>query len=111
MTHLNPFVLLCYFAAVAGISMFSMNPIIQIVSLAGAMSFFFVRNAGKKTGMHLPLFFDCASGCGAESSVSAQRRDGSLCFERKSCYEGSLYLRRGCRADVVGNALLVPKLF
>ena len=56
MTQLNPFVLLCYFAAVAGISMFSMNPIIQIVSLAGAMSFFFVRNAGKKTGMHLPLF-------------------------------------------------------
>ncbi|MBE6664994.1 MAG: energy-coupling factor transporter transmembrane protein EcfT [Ruminococcaceae bacterium] len=56
MTHLNPFVLLCYFAAAAGISMFSMNPVIQTVSLAGALSFFFVRNAGKKTGMHLPIF-------------------------------------------------------
>ena len=56
MTHLNPFVLLCYFAAAAGISMFSMNPLIQIFSLAGALSFFFVRNAGKKTGMHFFLF-------------------------------------------------------
>ena len=55
MTHLNPFVLFFYFAATAGISMFSMNPVIQIFSLAGALSFFFVRNAGKKTGMHLPL--------------------------------------------------------
>ena len=55
MTQLNPFVLLCYFAAAAGISMFSMNPVIQALSLLGALSFFFVRNAGKKTGMHLPL--------------------------------------------------------
>ncbi|MBQ3489629.1 MAG: cobalt transport protein [Clostridia bacterium] len=56
MTHLNPIVLFFYFAAAAGISMFSMNPVIQIFSLAGALSFFFLRNAGKRTGMHLPLF-------------------------------------------------------
>ena len=55
MIHLNPFVLLCYFAATAGISMFSMNPMLQLFSLAGALSFFFIRNAGKKTGMHLTL--------------------------------------------------------
>ena len=56
MIRLNPFVLFIYFVSAAGISMFSMNPVIQIISLTGALSFFFLRNIGKKTGMHISLF-------------------------------------------------------
>ena len=54
---MNPIVEFLYFAAVAGVSMFCMNPVILILSALGAVSFFAVRNCGKgkKHGAYIAL--------------------------------------------------------
>lgn len=52
----NPLVTFSYFLAVTLPAMFSMNPIMLICSLMGALSLFFVRNGTKNMRSHL-LFF------------------------------------------------------
>ena len=52
----NPFAVTVYFLAVAGTTMFSMNPVILVLSLAGALSYFFVRNGFREMKSHLAFF-------------------------------------------------------
>ncbi len=49
----NPRAVAVCFLAAAGISMFSMDPIILSLSLAGALAYFFARNGLREAGMHL----------------------------------------------------------
>ena len=54
MERLNPIVILVYFASAAGIAMLCMNPVMQAIGLIGAMGFFLIGKANRKTG-HLPM--------------------------------------------------------
>lgn len=49
----NPIAVAVYFLAVAGIAMFSMDPVILAISLAGALCFYFVRNGRSGARSHL----------------------------------------------------------
>lgn len=53
---MNPIVEFIYFAAVAGIAMFCMNPILLICSALGALLFFCIRNIGKRKQRHAVFF-------------------------------------------------------
>lgn len=58
--NLNPIAVSIYFATVAGIAMFCMNPILLSFSLFGAILFFLLRNGRKQIKSHLGfllLFF------------------------------------------------------
>lgn len=52
----NPIVVTVYFLATAGIAMFSMNPIILILSLLGALLLYFLRNGRRNVRTHLFSF-------------------------------------------------------
>ena len=49
----NPIASALYFLAVAGIAMFSMNPVLLLTSLAGALLYFLVRNGARGAVTHL----------------------------------------------------------
>lgn len=49
----NPIAIFIFFAAVTVITMFCVNPVIAALSLCGALSLWFVRNAAKDRGGHL----------------------------------------------------------
>lgn len=51
----NPAAVALYFLAAAGIAMFSLHPVILLLSLCGALTYFFVRN-GLSGGGHLYTF-------------------------------------------------------
>lgn len=58
----NPLAAALYFAAVCGISMFCMNPVLLTVSLIGALSLFFIRNGSTHTKAHIfALLMFCAA--------------------------------------------------
>ena len=46
----NPISVFIYFMAVAGIAMFSMHPVIEALSLMGALVLFFTRREGTMRG-------------------------------------------------------------
>lgn len=52
----NPLVTFFYFLAVILPAMFSMNPIMLVLALAGALSLFFIRNGAKHMRSHLVYF-------------------------------------------------------
>lgn len=49
----NPIVIAICFAACGGIAMFALHPVLTAISLAGALSFFFVRNGASHVRSHL----------------------------------------------------------
>ena len=51
----NPIAAAAYFLAVTGIAMFCMNPVLLLISLAGAVLFFLVRNGTRGASTHLWL--------------------------------------------------------
>jgi len=53
---LNPITAAVYFLAVSGIAMFSMNPVLLVISLAGAVLFFLIRNGSRSAASHLWMF-------------------------------------------------------
>ncbi len=53
---LNPLAITIYIFLVAGIAMFSMNPILLVISLLGVLAYYFVRNGSKDGKRHLFLF-------------------------------------------------------
>lgn len=58
----NPLAAALYFAAVCGITMFCMNPVLLTVSLIGALSLFFIRNGSTHTKAHIfALLMFCAA--------------------------------------------------
>ena len=52
----NPFVITLYFFVVAGITMFSTNPVIFLISFLGAIIFFIWKNGSNSSKMHLFSF-------------------------------------------------------
>lgn len=52
-SNINPMAAAVYFLAAAGISMFSMNPVILILSFSGAMTLFFIRKGTADMKSHL----------------------------------------------------------
>lgn len=60
----NPITAAVYFFSVSGIAMFSMNPVLLLISLCCSVSYYVVRNGGKSAGVHLfsaVLFFIMAT--------------------------------------------------
>ncbi|HNX13910.1 MAG TPA: energy-coupling factor transporter transmembrane component T [Oscillospiraceae bacterium] len=53
----NPFAVLIYFLAAAGLAMFTAGPMLLALSLAGSISLFIVRNGRKGLRSHLFFFF------------------------------------------------------
>ncbi len=59
----NPAVIVCYYAAVVGVTMFCMNPVILTLSLIGATVWFFVQNGTRHVishGFYILLFLGMA---------------------------------------------------
>lgn len=52
----NPVTSAVYFFAVAGVAMFSMNPVLLFISLCGAVLFYTVQNGGKNGAVHIFSF-------------------------------------------------------
>ena len=53
----NPLAVFVYFMASAGIAMFSMDPVILLLSMLGAVTLFVIRREGRQTGTHLFSLF------------------------------------------------------
>lgn len=56
----NPIVTAVYFLSAAGIAVFCMNPVILLLSLIGALAYYFIRNGSRNAKSHLfslGLFF------------------------------------------------------
>lgn len=52
----SPVVTAVYFFTVAGIAMFCMNPVILVLSLTGALAYYFIRNGRRNVKSHLYSF-------------------------------------------------------